>query len=1028
MKAKPTFIIIMCFCASFFATGQNLVSEYEFDGTLTDRLNGSTLTAFGPTPDALHNNIEQGFLQDANGAYWYWKSDQSRGGGFWIDVNQDISSSYTVGLRFSYNQIGSSWKKIIDYNNRGSDNGFYFYNGKLQYYEGGAIGTGPTTIINEQMIDLIITRGTGSPGPFKAYFVINGTLVSPPELGVNISGGKPILVNGKPRFGFFFDDDATSTEATSGGKVYSIKIWDAALTEAQIQQALNPKATVANVLITGTTSNPITPKDVQVTLLQGETIGSAISANTNLSSWITNVPTGLTAKAKTQIPSGATTFELEVSGTPTVVSSAQIKITIPGFALTNSTNVLVAQNPDARFGIAPYTVTYNGNSQTSGSVPIDNSTYSQGSNVIVLSNSGSLSKTGYTFQGWNTISDGSGTQYIAGQTFTMGSSNVILYARWTPSGSTASTVTTQAASNINEISATCNGTITALGSPNPTAHGFCWSTNENPAIYNSSNYSLGARSTTGSFTYNLTGITPGTTYYVRAFATNTAGTVYGDQVSFSTNPNTWTGNANSVWNNASNWASSAIPTSTSNIVIPSSKPNYPVITNGLGITCNNLTLSNNANLTVSSGASLITNGIVTGDIRIERTITGSTNLNENNYHLVSVPLAPTNNSLSGLFLNSYLFSYQPIGNSWVAMGASTTTSLDETVGYMIYYPNNNFTYSFAGQPNTGTFTPTVNYAGNAGIDKNFALVPNPYPSNIDWNAASGWTKTNIGNSIWIYNNGNYAIWDGSTSTNGGSQYIAVGQAFFVQVTASNPALVMNNNVRTHITANFLKNATTPVNQIRIKALANNMQDEIVLEFSPEATSNYNPNEDALKFFGSADAPQMYTTADGIILSINKMFELNGRKAIPIYFKTDYNGEVTFEFKQIESFPKNLSIRLEDKLTNQWADIREIQAYKFLHNKNNEAERFVLHFDNATGIEENEVNTTTWISENTLFLYTPSNIGEKATVEIFNILGQPLYNKEVILTSLQQFDLPINGTIITRIKVGNQVFNSKNINL
>lgn len=196
----------------------------------------------------------------------------------------------------------------------------------------------------------------------------------PSELGVNITGGKPILVNGKPRFGFFFDDDATSTEATSGGKVYSIKMWDAALTEAQIQQALNPKATVANVLITGTTSNPITPKDVLVTLLQGETIGSAISANTDLSSWITNLPAGLTAKAKSQIPSGATTFTLEVSGTPTVVSSAQIKLTIPGSALTNSVNILVAQNPDARYGIALYTVTYNGNSQTSGTVPLDNNT------------------------------------------------------------------------------------------------------------------------------------------------------------------------------------------------------------------------------------------------------------------------------------------------------------------------------------------------------------------------------------------------------------------------------------------------------------------------------------------------------------------------------------------------------------------------------------------------------------------------------------------------------------------------------
>lgn len=647
----------------------------------------------------------------------------------------------------------------------------------------------------------------------------------------------------------------------------------------------------------------------------------------------------------------------------------------------------------------------------------------------MLSNSGSLAKDGYAFQGWNTISDGSGTQYSAGQTFTMGTSNVVLYARWIPSGSTSATVTTQATTSITEISATCNGNITALGSPNPTAHGFCWSTTENPALYNSSNYSLGARSTTGSFTYNLTGLTPGTTYFVRAFATNTAGTVYGDQVSFITNPNTWTGNSNTVWSNASNWASSAIPTSTSNILIPSAKPNYPVITNGLGITCNNLTINSNANLTVSSGATLITNGTVTGDIRIERNITGSTNLTANQYHLVSVPLVPSTNSLSGLFLNSYLFSYQPVGNSWTAMGTSTTTPLDETVGYMIYYPNSNFTYSFTGQPNTGTFTPTVTYAGNVGIDKNFALVPNPYPSNIDWNAASGWTKTNIGNSIWIYNNGNYAIWDGNTSINGGSRYIAVGQAFFVQVTGSNPALVMDNNVRTHTSANFLKNGIMPDKQIKIKATANNMHDEIAISFSPNTSSNYNPNEDALKFFGSADAPQLYSVADGFTLSINKLFEHNGRKAIPIHFKTDFNGQVIFEFKQIESFPENLSIRLEDKLTNQWLNLREIQVYQFLHNKNNDADRFVLHIETATGIEQNEENAfKCWVTENKLFITTTKHIGTKANLEVFNLLGQKLFSKEVNLTHLQEFDLPNQGAIITRIKVGNQILTSKTISI
>ncbi len=80
---------------------------------------------------------------------------------------------------------------------------------------------------------------------------------------------------------------------------------------------------------------------------------------------------------------------------------------------------------------AQYTVTYNGNGNTGGSVPVDTNTYEEGATVTVLGNTGSLVKTGYTFTGWNTAANGSGTSYTAGQTFAMGSSNVTLYAQWT---------------------------------------------------------------------------------------------------------------------------------------------------------------------------------------------------------------------------------------------------------------------------------------------------------------------------------------------------------------------------------------------------------------------------------------------------------------------------------------------------------------------------------------------------------------------------------------------------------------------
>ncbi len=81
--------------------------------------------------------------------------------------------------------------------------------------------------------------------------------------------------------------------------------------------------------------------------------------------------------------------------------------------------------------IIGYTITYDGNGNKSGTVPTDTKAYIEGDTVTVLGNTGRLAKAGYSFAGWNAKSDGSGTSYQVGSTFTMGSSNISLYAEWT---------------------------------------------------------------------------------------------------------------------------------------------------------------------------------------------------------------------------------------------------------------------------------------------------------------------------------------------------------------------------------------------------------------------------------------------------------------------------------------------------------------------------------------------------------------------------------------------------------------------
>ena len=97
---------------------------------------------------------------------------------------------------------------------------------------------------------------------------------------------------------------------------------------------------------------------------------------------------------------------------------------------------------------------------------------------------------------------------------------------WTnnPNGIITNTVT-----NINLTTATCGGNIMSSSGSPITARGVCWSINHNPTI--ADNHTNDGNSK-GIFTSNITGLTPKNTYYVRTYATNNAGTAYGNEVSF----------------------------------------------------------------------------------------------------------------------------------------------------------------------------------------------------------------------------------------------------------------------------------------------------------------------------------------------------------------------------------------------------------------------------------------------------------------------------------------------------------------
>ena len=216
-------------------------NSYVFSGSdnLKDNKNHSTLKLFDKVGDGKNrNNSELTFGEDSHGKYMEWKSDQTRGGGFKLEIDKELNDEYTIGVKFSFNNTSGRWRKIIDYKNSNSDTGFYFYNeGHLQFYPSGIISK--KAISNNEVVNFIIVR---SKTEFAVYLVKDDGSISK-EFSLTDSttllNSIPYKEGGKTLLGFFFDDTITSSEATNGGKIYSLTVYDKEIDPNKVLEKLN---------------------------------------------------------------------------------------------------------------------------------------------------------------------------------------------------------------------------------------------------------------------------------------------------------------------------------------------------------------------------------------------------------------------------------------------------------------------------------------------------------------------------------------------------------------------------------------------------------------------------------------------------------------------------------------------------------------------------------------------------------------------------------------------------------------------
>ncbi len=497
---------------------------------------------------------------------------------------------------------------------------------------------------------------------------------------------------------------------------------------------------------------------------------------------------------------------------------------------------------------------------------------------------------------------------------------------------------------------------------------------------------------------------------------------------------TWMGSVSKDWDNPVNWCG-GVPAAANNVEVPA-RLNEPVISSST--VCNNLTIDNGAALTISAGGSLRVNGSLANNagtsgliLQSDSTRTASLIHNTDNvpatfyryisgkaeaWHLLSSPVS--NQAISGDWTpagkygngTGYdLYAWNEPTNCWIYFLNTTTTVNWKTVhpesnfvpgrGYLYSVQTNNQTKQYTGFLNNGTRNIPVNASSTDAALKGFNLVGNPYPSAVDWQSATGWSRSNLsaegnGYNIWVWNSaaGNYGIINsaGGTGTNGITRYIAPGQGFFVRAAVTG-SMGLTNDARSNGSGNtWLKKSLgndPSLLAIKITSTASTEYDEIQMYFGAEKEGT-----GAAKLFSPvATAPSLYMSYDQKDFSVRYLTDTASNPEVPVRFMPGESGKYTLT----TAFDKNSFsyVILEDVRLHIFYDLRSNATYSFNAVKGDDPSRFTVHFV-KTGDNLNPELPVKIYTSGSQLVVDVSSLNMRSRLMVFDLMGKLLLNNPV----------------------------------
>ncbi|MCK4920553.1 MAG: hypothetical protein KAS71_05870, partial [Bacteroidales bacterium] len=440
-------------------------------------------------------------------------------------------------------------------------------------------------------------------------------------------------------------------------------------------------------------------------------------------------------------------------------------------------------------------------------------------------------------------------------------------------------------------------------------------------------------------------------------------------------PNTWTGNTDSDWHDAANWAGS-IPISTEDVFIPSSGiTNYPVITSSAD--CKNIEIDESASLTLTSDAgtvaSLIVSGSSVGNATYESYITAQ------QWHILSTPLEGQSiddflaNSANNIPTRNSIYAitdYDENPGSWNAFFAATGNGIFDTgKGYLVGRSSPDGTVSFTGTIADETVTVPV-----TSTDRGWNCIGNPFTSAIGANDLASSTSDFLAVNSGLLDASHTALylWDEQAGYNGtqnnykvignsgyedpellpgvGNDYIQAGQGFLIKA-ASSGNISFTEAMQYHdVGSQLLKSKNTSWDGFKLIAQKDEDIRYCIIAFNENMTRGLDPSYDAgiLKTAGKFAIYTRLAEDDyDVDFEIQCLPESNSDEIIvPVGLDIPEDGLVKFSLGGI-ILDKKKSVVLEDRELNNFVSLKtEEDFYETNLSVNNTGPgRFFLHLGN-----------------------------------------------------------------------------------